>query len=1076
LGSKKDKLRGKDTRSPNPFDHTIHKTEMTVVSLLCGWMKEINHEKCLDFGIPEVETTSSDGKRPDAVIFETERSDKPVCIIEAKRPYFDVFDEDLKDKARNKANKRKSPYFCTTNFKTLIWWNTKKANDPSLAEEEQIVGKYFLSEMEDIDDIKAFEKSIRVGLEDFLVRLYQVYHGKETEPRLAIDEFLVFRLHEKIRVLSKYYRIVIEDKCHKDSSFAEKVKDWFSEQHWSFAWTSSDFYKLARQTAYLLVNKILFYNLLQAKRPGQLDILEISEHLTKAGLLKNTLQGYFEEVLKIDYETIYTTDFIDSVAFPESKEVVIEIKKLINVLKQYDFSKLGYDIVGRIFEQLIPEKERHNLGQYFTSADVVDLILSFCLKHEDDKILDPSCGAGTFLVRSYQHKKLLNQRKKHEDILESLWGVDIAKFPAHLAMINLAINDLSVDNNYPNIINEDFFNLMSSHRGGLELPESWQKVKAKTLGMKVRDIKYPRTFDAVVGNPPYTRSEEIGEITEEDDEYKEELIRRALHDADNKKLASIDKRAGIHIYFFVHGTKFLKNEGHFGFIVNNTWLDVGYGAGIQEFLLNNYKIVAIIESKVERWFAQADINTCIVILEKCTDKKSREKNTVRFVYLKKPLRHFIPLAQDMWEKQVNRRNEILKLKKTILAHGDIYENDELKVYPVKQLDLFNMGYNSEKKSYQGEKWGKYIRAPESYFKLYTDQRGGKFIKIVECADLARGFTTGADPWFYVKDITEETDREELKKILRKSRAKKDLSEFRYVKSGDGTKWLIEKEYVYPVIQNPADYPSISIDVDAIIDSVIVIDKDAREIENDLIESYVRHGETKTYKMGKGQEMVPSQTSTCSSRNTWFRLPSSARPSNIFWQKSFDRYLRHPFTKKKVYANQRYYPIYPKNKKDTELIAALINSSIIPLYLEVQRACLGQGALDATVEEVKQFPVVNPNVISVEKKKQIVKAFRKMKKRRIESIFDELGAYKPEDVQLDNVKPDRRELDKIIMGDVLGLSEEEQVEVYRSVVDLVKARLERASSVKKRKKYEKGVDVQMLKENILDKVKKESDIK
>ena len=51
-------------------------------------------------------------------------------------------------------------------------------------------------------------------------------------------------------------------------------------------------------------------------------------------MIQTTLQGYFNEVLKIDYETIYTTDFIDIIAFPDAKEVVKEIKELVNVLKQ----------------------------------------------------------------------------------------------------------------------------------------------------------------------------------------------------------------------------------------------------------------------------------------------------------------------------------------------------------------------------------------------------------------------------------------------------------------------------------------------------------------------------------------------------------------------------------------------------------------------------------------------------------------------------------------------------------------------------------------------------------------------
>ena len=123
-------------------------------------------------------------------------------------------------------------------------------------------------------------------------------------------------------------------------------------------------------------------------------------------------------------------------------------------------------------------------------------------------------GAGTFLVRAYQHKKMMNERLEHQQILETLWGNDIAKFPAHLAAINLAINDLGVDKNYPNILKSDFFELQVGDQG-FDLNE-WRKKRAATLGLKEREITYPRWFNAVVGNPPYTRQEEISEISPDD--------------------------------------------------------------------------------------------------------------------------------------------------------------------------------------------------------------------------------------------------------------------------------------------------------------------------------------------------------------------------------------------------------------------------------------------------------------------------------------------------------------------------------------------------------------------------------
>ena len=906
----KSKIKGKSTKISSPFDTTAHKTERAAVAVLMHWMREIIEDKGLDLGLPDVDTSGPDGKFPDTVIYESRRSKKVLCVIEAKPPYYDVFDEkELKEPARTKATKRKATYFVTTNFKKLIWFNLEMAN-AARPEEEQVIQKYSLSEVEDLDSIEdtAYKNNIKRGLEQFLTHLYLVYTKEETEPKQAIDEFLVFRLREKIRVLSGYYKEVIYDQCHKDPKFAKNLKEWFREQVWTFAWQPQDFDKAARQTAYLLVNKILFYNVLQAIRPADLEPLDIPKSLFKGESLQAELQKYFGQVLKIDYETIYTTDFIDSIAFPDAKEIIEEVKELISVLRRYDFSTLGYDIIGRIFEQLIPQQERHMLGQYFTNADVVDLILKFCLNHEDDKIIDPACGAGTFLVRAYQHKKLMNQYKGHEEILKTLWGDDIAKFPATLSIINLAINDLEVSHNYPNILCEDFFGLLVDSEGFKA--DEWRKRRAKTLNKDEREVIYPRWFDGVVGNPPYTRQEEIAEISPDSLDYKKDLIKAALYNSSGKiKLADIGKRAGIYAYFFVHGTKFLRDKGYFGFIVSNAWLDVDYGKGLQEFFLQNYKIITIIESKVERWFEEADINTCIIILQKCKNKEERGENLVRFAYLKKPLRHFVPPAKDMWEKQIERLKAIDKLKKTILAHNEIYENEDLRIFPKQQGKLWQEGFDAESQKYEGGKWGKYIRGPSVSFKI-LERGGNRLVPLKRIAKVQRGFTTGADPWFYVSDATNPKNLTELTQKLFATGQKKQVSNLRVIQSGDNTQWLIEGNHIEPVLRNPDKYRSILINTESIDDFVVIVKGGRKKINSKFIEKYIKHGEEKVYKMGKNRSMIPAETETCSSRRKWYEL-ADIKPSRLLWQKAFDVYHRHYIASSDVHANQRFYHIYPK---------------------------------------------------------------------------------------------------------------------------------------------------------------------
>jgi len=1033
---------------PNPFDIRDSHTEWTVAAYVMeNLVNRIIEEKHYEAGPARVEMKGIDGKRPDGVIYIDRLCTRTLINIEFKPPFFDPFDfENLKEPAWKKAVRRHAPYFGTCNFREMVFFNTEKTNK-NLPEEQQIVGKYHLSEIYDLGLIEEqnVQQGIKKALEKFLEDLIGDFTGKRPIPLLPLDEFLIYRLHEKIKILGRYYKDLIKQES-QNPLFAKKLARWFVDQNWSFTYQDHDFDKAARQAAYLLVNKVLFYDVLRAKNPS-LSRLEIPESLTQGQILQKTLQAYFDEVLKIDYQTIYSTDFIDEVAFPDNKEVVYQIKDLIKTLERYNFSSIGFEIIGRIFEKLIPLDERHTLGQYFTSPDVVDIILKFALRHENDKIFDPACGAGTFLVRAYQHKKLMNQRLTHEEILRDLWGNDIAKFPAHLTTINLAINDLSSSENYPRVVQKDFFEWLGNHKEIIELPESSRKVFLKTLSDEEKQQIVPRYFDCVVGNPPYTRQEEIADISGEDKDYKENLIATAVKDIDGKIIANVSRRAGLHTYFFVHGIKFLLEGGRFGFIVSNSWMDVDYGKGLQEFFLNNYKIVAIIESKIERWFEEADINTCIVLLEKASGeskKKEREENLVKFVYLKKPLRDFIPVATDLWQAQVERLEAVDKFLKTIYAHNDFYENDDLRIFPKSQKELFEEGFNSETQKYQGAKWGKYLRAPDIYFKILHSNKD-KIIPLKKEVKVETYLNTGGCDDFFIVRLLEGPFKEKFTRI------KNTMSEFE-----------IEMEFVRSFIKTPRDLRKILISSKEIKWQIILppISVDSRK--NQKLFQYLKWGEKTGFNKRSGSLK----------RNPWWKLPTQAyNPGSVLFSRLHDDSHICFYNPDKI-PNTNFYSLKSKVLSDN-LLSCVLNSTLFALVKEIDgRVNFGEGVLKTEGTDIQKFIFVRGEVINKFSNK-LIKIFDNLSKREIGNIFEEIGAKNPKDVFLEKVKPDRRALDQVIMDDILGLTDKEQLEVYCAVIDLVKSRIERARSVDSKKTTKNGFHLDLMVKTILDKANTQS---
>jgi methylase of polypeptide subunit release factors len=1038
--------------------------ENTAKGILVQIIKEIIEEEKLPFGGVDIdvkkETPDGRPRYPDITIWKRNGKD-PACHIELKNPkrnpFFDGFEQ-----AQLYANLiPTSPFFATWNINRLVLW---KNYVEATTLDEKIAGVYEIAKIKDPKELKdpEVQKKIKKSLRKFLRNLAELVEGGKELQKLPIDELFIYAFREFVDTIYDRIAIEIREKFRKSKEFRNKLIEWFIYQGWN-APTDDDiesFEKVARQFLYLLVNKIMFYNALR-KNFSSLEPI-ILEDIEDGEALKRELQKYFDKAEKItkDFEAIFGFDLLERIPIPNS--IVPDIKRFVNGLLKYDFSKLEYKDIGYIFDKLIPDEERYKLGQYFTNPYIVDIINTFCIRDPDAKVADFGCGAGTFLVRAYARIKYLDPSKSHKEILKQLIGVDISKFAAHLTTINLAIRDLSTIEN-PIVICKDFFDIKVSK---VKEWRRYNKFLVESLGGENIEIELPDELDAVVGNPPYTRQEELDAYVEN---YKEKLQKILKEDwGENIKLS---KRAGIYAYFFIHSLRFLKNGGRLGYITSNSWLDVDYGKDLQEFFLKHCKIVAIIETK-ERVFPDADINTVITILEKCDDEKERNNNLVKFVKLKVPLKELIPPDEEGRFKFLD--DLVNKIENT----RELYEDDKIRIYPKPQGELLKEGYDEEKKEYIGSKWGKYIRAPEIFFRI-LEKGKGIIVPLKEIAEVRFGIKTGANEFFYLTEdeiqkwgIEREfwmhpLNKEEevpVPEHVWKDKGGEYFKKSQYAKIMKLDDVLRDDGYVYwipnYIIKSPRECKSILIDPRNLKYRVLLIHKDKSQLRGTKVLKYIEWGEL------QGFHKKP----TCASRKRWYELEEiqgellsmmSFNDRHVFWLNNVESFI-----------DARLYGISLKESNNNKkiILSAILNSSLTPLFVELLgRVNLGEGALDVKVYEYAKMLIINPNIFKEEQINRIKKILNFLSKREIKSIFEELGANSPEEVSLDKVKPDRRELDKIVMGEILGLTEEEQLEVYKSVIQLVKERIERAKSVEKEKKKDRKINDESYAEKIISEI-------
>ncbi|MFO1371352.1 MAG: Eco57I restriction-modification methylase domain-containing protein [Candidatus Competibacteraceae bacterium] len=166
-------------------------------------------------------------------------------------------------------------------------------------------------------------------------------------------------------------------------------------------------------------------------------------------------------------------------------------------------------------------------------------------------------------------------------MLAELYGVDISPFACHLTTINLATRNLVQDENYPLIARADFFDV-SAKNHFLSLPS---RARSKGLGkIQHRNIEIP-PLDAVIGNPPYVRQEEIrsdkvkGKEKNQPKRGTKEFYRTLVK---KEAGANLSGRSDLHCYFWPHAFTFLKPDGWLCLLTSSQWLDVEYGFRLQD--------------------------------------------------------------------------------------------------------------------------------------------------------------------------------------------------------------------------------------------------------------------------------------------------------------------------------------------------------------------------------------------------------------------------------------------------------------------------------------------------------------
>lgn len=623
--------------------------------------------------------------RSDLVIWFDRATESAFLNIEIKTPETALTDLQTFRDAQEKARRWQSKFFLIWNMQAAELYPTPQQGT-SVTRADRLELWPLDASISRIDDwLKSVPReSLKKRAVEMLDRAWFLQYT--TQALIPIDAAIfVDRLANRLITLRRHLTQSLKMRARADKRIRRQIRA-LSAQQGFLGFVDDTDEAIAGQYAYRIIGQILFYFALRRKQPS------LSELSAADGEVPRAFRPYWDDVRRFDYEALFGPSELESlVPIPEPGQEAI--RKLVEDLKAYDWNSVYDDVLGAIFEKLIPKNEQILLGQFYTPTKVADLIIASTVGAKDSVVLDPGCGSGTFLMRTYHYLKS-SAGAAHRDLLSRLWGFDISPFATELAVINLFRQDMREFDNFPRVLPGDFFSR--------SVGETIQFTPARAGEASEVSLQVPG-FDAVIGNPPYLRSQQQDDL---DDNYKARLFAAA-----HRENVMAAKKTDLFAFFIYQSLVFLRPGGMLGFVTSASWLTAEFAVALQRLLLERFRLLTVISSQKEAFFSQVAVNTVLVIAElRSKGDTIGAEELIRFVCLKKRLEDLFPDDAGYWRRILDFMDEVESLRQSC-------ETDAFRLVAVPA------GKEYEALLAQGRtrNWSKFVRAPTAYFELFGDE-------------------------------------------------------------------------------------------------------------------------------------------------------------------------------------------------------------------------------------------------------------------------------------------------------------------------------------------------------------------
>jgi type I restriction enzyme M protein len=374
---------------------TYNNEEEVKVHLVLPWLESLGYKK--DFMEFEKTIKINEGKKTksifaDIVVYTDKKLDTPLLVIDTKSPS-EILSKEGRDQVISYARllPKIAPIAILTNGTNIqVYQTLDKSRIKELPKRKDLLSDFVNA---------VISKNIQ-----------DVLRQEATKELFTIDDVSTFK-----DLLKRCHNIIRNNEGYDPiQAFDELSKILFAKMYEEQYHTTSN-----RFTSEIFVKTLTELNV-------------------------NIVQQQFSEIQKVK-------GFSD--LFPENTTIKLKdrtIKDIVAIFESYDLTLTNFDVKGEAFEYFLGDTFTGGLGEYFTPRNVVEFIVEAISPKIGEKIVDPFCGTGGFLIYAFEkvsEKIRLNdfsdtEKTKWKKVLsdESLFGTDWKPRTSQACKMNMIVH------------------------------------------------------------------------------------------------------------------------------------------------------------------------------------------------------------------------------------------------------------------------------------------------------------------------------------------------------------------------------------------------------------------------------------------------------------------------------------------------------------------------------------------------------------------------------------------------------------------------------------------------------------